>query len=102
MWQYLGKLKYMHKIPEVDFGGFITYMNKKIRTIITHHNNILVVNSQHPMHIHVQEDTLAMTQSHDGLVLYIAFNMYRLEFHVSTWGIFQNTVLNEQKFAELQ
>ena len=47
MWQYLGKLKYMHKIPEADFGGYITSMNKKIRTIITHHKNILVVNSQH-------------------------------------------------------
>ena len=43
----------MHEIPEVDFGGFTTYMNKMIRTIITHHNNILVVNSQHPMHTHV-------------------------------------------------
>lgn len=78
MWQYLGKLKYMHKIPEADFGGYITSMNKKIRTIITHHKNILVVNSQHPMHIHVQEGKLAMTQSHDGIVLYIGFNVYRV------------------------
>lgn len=53
MWQYLGKLKYVYTstIPKVDFGGFITYMHKKIRTIIIH-NNILV-NSKHLMHIHI-------------------------------------------------